>query len=59
MPNWAEGSLKLRGKKENIAQALKYMFCTDAKRSKVTMLYIEVMILSLAEQSSRLPKKWA
>ncbi len=29
MPNWAEGSLKLRGKKENIAQALKYMFCTD------------------------------
>lgn len=28
MPNWAEGSLKLRGKKENIAQALKYMFCT-------------------------------
>lgn len=27
MPNWAEGSLKLRGKKENIAQALKYMFC--------------------------------
>lgn len=22
MPNWAEGSLKLRGKKENIAQAL-------------------------------------
>ena len=28
MPNWAEGSLKLRGKKDNIAQALKYMFCT-------------------------------
>ena len=28
MPNWAEGSLKLRGKKENIVQALKYMFCT-------------------------------
>ena len=28
MPNWAEGTLKLRGKKENIAQALKYMFCT-------------------------------
>ena len=28
MPNWAEGSLKLRGKKENITQALKYMFCT-------------------------------
>lgn len=28
MPNWAKGSLKLRGKKENIAQALKYMFCT-------------------------------
>ena len=28
MPNWAEGSLKLRGRSENIASALKYMFCT-------------------------------
>lgn len=28
MPNWAGGFLKLRGEKENIAQALKYMFCT-------------------------------
>lgn len=29
MPNWAEGSLKLRGKKENIAQALKEMLLND------------------------------
>ena len=26
MPNWAEGTIKLRGIKENIVSALKYMF---------------------------------
>ena len=29
MPNWAEGSLKLRGKCENIASALKEMLLND------------------------------
>ena len=29
MPNWAEGSLKLRGKSENIASALKEMLLND------------------------------
>jgi len=29
MPNWAEGSLKLRGKSENIASALKQMLLND------------------------------
>lgn len=29
MPNWAEGSLKLRGKSENIASALKKMLLND------------------------------
>lgn len=29
MPNWAEGSLKLRGKKENIASALKEMLLSE------------------------------
>lgn len=29
MPNWAEGSLKLRGKHENIASALKEMLLND------------------------------
>ena len=26
MPNWAEGTIKLRGSAESIASALKYMF---------------------------------
>ena len=26
MPNWAEGTIKIRGIKENIVSALKYMF---------------------------------
>ena len=30
MPNWAEGTIKLRGRAENIASALKYMFCDNA-----------------------------
>ena len=29
MPNWAEGSLKLRGRSENIASALKEMLLSD------------------------------
>lgn len=29
LPNWAEGSLKLRGKSENIASALKKMLLND------------------------------
>ena len=29
MPNWAEGSLKLRGRSENIASALKQMLLND------------------------------
>ena len=29
MPNWAEGTLKLRGKSENIASALKEMLLND------------------------------
>lgn len=29
MPNWAEGSLKLRGRSENIASALKEMLLND------------------------------
>ena len=29
MPNWAKGSLKLRGKRENIASALKEMLLND------------------------------
>lgn len=29
MPNWAKGSLKLRGKSENIASALKEMLLSD------------------------------
>lgn len=29
MPNWAEGTLKLRGKRENIASALKEMLLND------------------------------
>ena len=29
MPNWAEGTIKLRGRAENIASALKYMFCDN------------------------------
>ena len=29
MPNWAEGTIKLRGRVENIASALKYMFCDN------------------------------
>lgn len=29
MPNWAEGTLKLRGRAENIASALKYMLVDE------------------------------
>ena len=29
MPNWAEGSLKLRGRSENIVSALKEMLLND------------------------------
>ena len=29
MPNWAKGSLKLRGRSENIASALKEMLLSD------------------------------
>ena len=29
LPNWAEGSLKLRGRSENIASALKEMLLND------------------------------
>ncbi|HEM3198433.1 TPA: hypothetical protein U0908_000594 [Streptococcus suis 14A] len=29
MPNWAEGTIKLRGRAENIASALKYMLCNN------------------------------
>src|SRR3712207_7629819 len=29
MPNWAKGTLKLRGRVENIASALKYMLLDD------------------------------
>ena len=29
MPNWAKGSLKLRGRSENIASALKQMLLND------------------------------
>jgi hypothetical protein len=29
MPNWAEGTIKLRGRAENIASALKYMLCDN------------------------------
>ncbi|MDW8668371.1 hypothetical protein Q7V90_09320 [Streptococcus suis] len=29
MPNWAEGTIKLRGRAENITSALKYMLCDD------------------------------
>ena len=29
MPNWAKGTIKLRGRAENIASALKYMFCDN------------------------------
>ena len=37
MPNWAEGTIKLRGRAENIASALKYMFCDNT----VTVTVIE------------------
>ncbi|KAA9251789.1 hypothetical protein F6I28_10210, partial [Streptococcus anginosus] len=29
MPNWAEGTIKLRGKADNITSALKYMLAED------------------------------
>ena len=29
MPNWAEGSLKMRGKSENVVSALKQMLLND------------------------------
>lgn len=34
MPNWAEGSLKLRGRSENIASALKEMLLNDTSTLK-------------------------
>ena len=34
MPNWAEGTIKLRGRTENIASALKYMFCDNTVTAK-------------------------
>ena len=37
MPNWAEGTIKLRGRAENIASALKYMFCDNTVTVTVTV----------------------
>ena len=36
MPNWAEGTIKLRGIKENIVSALKYMFYDNTVADIVT-----------------------
>ena len=41
MPNWAEGTLKLRGRRENIKSALKEMFIgSDVSISELKFLYL-------------------
>jgi hypothetical protein len=44
MPNWAEGTIKLRGRAENIASALKYMFCDNAVTVKRRMGWRKINI---------------
>lgn len=44
MPNWAKGTLKLRGKKENIVLALKKILTTDAD-AEIDMTYNDGVLM--------------
>ncbi|VOO03660.1 Uncharacterised protein [Streptococcus pneumoniae] len=44
MPNWAEGTLKLRGRRENVASALKEMLLGNKGRAFISSKDIEIWL---------------